>query len=445
MHLPDATSVTGPSAIFRAAANEFGSNSRSIWHAQDQADFTHAMTVHPSEALPCSMSTLLATGTFPDTISMPVRTLQFFVTYILGSLDEYADQRLHTILTSTEAKRNRLLAQYSSSFSSAAQAKEDELSMQLLDAFRLQQGIANGTTLDAQSDSQVVPPALEAEDQLPPPVRQAIQCLRSVMLTLKLASFITPITNSASNACSVICQVLMDMKYDLSLALQSFALHTEQAAAAAADLQRVPPSPSPAVATAERDICNWSQLAIGLLLPILKWAVKELGNELAPGLGVWSFVALSNLLLLEVFLHQGQPHTRSAVGQATVKAGAKLCLYKAQLHHKLHLASSQPFASSESCTTCHLLSSKLIQNSKFGMLCIMLGCFHKPRYLPFRGNSCPAQVCGDRSAAGRSAVCPPRSTCCMSVFGSADTAGPVSQSPHGSYERGHSFVKAAGP
>lgn len=55
IHLPDAASLIGASAVFRAAANEFGSFSRSIWHTQDQADLTQIMAANPTENLPCSM------------------------------------------------------------------------------------------------------------------------------------------------------------------------------------------------------------------------------------------------------------------------------------------------------------------------------------------------------------------------------------------------------
>lgn len=136
VHLPSAESIAGPSAIFRAAAIEFGSRSRSIWHMQDQADLAETMAAHPSETLPCSLSTISASGILPgglaDTISMPVKILHCFVTYILASLTVNADQPLQTILAVTEAKRDSLLAQYSSSFSTAAQTDEDNTSVQLL-------------------------------------------------------------------------------------------------------------------------------------------------------------------------------------------------------------------------------------------------------------------------------------------------------------------------
>ena len=254
VYLPDAAS-----AIFRAAAIEFGSNSRSIWHAQDQAGLTEILALQPNDILPCSMSTLTASGIFPDTTSMPVRKLRFFLVYILGCLDTSLGQPLHAIMTMSEAKRNRVLARYSSSFSTAAQATENNTSMQFLDAFRHQESNASGITLYVQSDSKDIPPGMEAENQLPAPVRRGVHCLRSVMLTLKLSSFIINSANSTSNGCTVVHQVLIDMKGDLVLALQSFDLYTEEAAKAAADLQQVPASSSSlAVATAARDICNWS-------------------------------------------------------------------------------------------------------------------------------------------------------------------------------------------
>ena len=56
----------------------------------------------------------------------------------------------------------------------------------------------------------------------------------------------------------------------------------------------------------------------------LRWAAKELGNEITagPAAGLCSLVALSNLLLLEVFLYGRQPQAATAVGQAMFKAGA---------------------------------------------------------------------------------------------------------------------------
>ena len=274
------------------------------------------MAANPTENLPCSMSTLPADGSLPDTISMPVRILRFFVAYILANFSANAGKPLQTILGITEVKRNNTMLLYSSSSSEAAQANDDSVSMQLLNAFRLRAGNA------------AVPPAMEAENQLPAPVRRAVHSLRSLLPTLKLASFLANCTNSTASACSVMCHVLIDMKDDLALALQSFAHHTEDTATAAADLLQTPPSSNPAVATAKRDICSWSQLAIGLLLSILRWAIKELSSEASPAApGVCSLVALSSLLLTNVFLHEGQPQARSAVGQAMFTAGAhSICM-----------------------------------------------------------------------------------------------------------------------
>ena len=275
---------------------------------QDQAGFTHTMAAHPSEVLPGTLFSLRSDG-LPDTVSMPARILNFFVACILSGLQTYAGQPLDVILTSTQAKRSRILAQYSSGYPMAAQAEEDQLSMQLLDNFR-------------QSDSNTAPPAMETENQLPPPVRHVVHCLRSVMLTVKLASFIPISTNSAEIACSVVFQVIMGLKDDLALALLSLAAYTEEATTAAPDLQQVPPSSSAAEASAKRDICNWSQMAIGLLLPILRWAVKELGNPFAAALPVCCLAALSSLSLIELLLYEGQLQARRAVGQAMFTAGA---------------------------------------------------------------------------------------------------------------------------
>ena len=130
---------------------------------------------------------------------------------------------------------------------------------------------------------------MEAENLLPAPVRWAVHCLRSVMLTVKLASFIAYSTNSTEIICCVVFKVILEMRSDLARALQSFAFYTE-AVAAAADLQQAPPSA--AVAAAERGICRLSQLAIGLLLPILRLALKEIGNQTAADLPRGSLVAM---------------------------------------------------------------------------------------------------------------------------------------------------------
>ena len=356
MCLSNGESVTGPSAIIRAAANEFASISRSIWHSQDQVDLTQTMAASPNEALLGSMATLQACAILPDAVSVPAKILHFFVTHILSSLNAHAASPLHIVLISAQAKSDKMLSHYSSSLSEAAQAKDDELSMRLLSAFKHEAGNASSSISDSSSGSSsissssirnssigssssissnssildAVPPGMEAENQLPPPVRRAIHSLRSLLLTLKLASFI-PVSSKIT--WRAIHQVLKDMKDDVIRALRSFAHHTERAATAAANLQQMPASASPAEATASMQICSWSRLAIAALTANLRGAVKELAKETRAGPTVGSLVALSSLCLMNVFLHEGQPQGRHAVGEAMFATGAhSVCTCTALRH-----------------------------------------------------------------------------------------------------------------
>ena len=315
---------TEAAANLKATADDFGSYSNSLWLMAKDAALTDAVTANPDEVLPCSISSLRDNPVIPDAVRLPVRHLLFFVKSLVAALATGSNQITPEVRSTFDKHRPCSHAQYGSMYTKAVWAQDDVISRQLLERF-ISGNISPGSSIiDLQPEAEALAAGLLAEQKLPAAVKRAVHCLRSVLLTLKLASLTH---NKTHHILTLPWTALVFMHEDLAATLEAFGNHMREAAHAESL------SASPSVVAAEKDILIWSQQAVGLLLSCLGSAVKQVSQDCG---SIQGTVALSCLGLMDVLLHNGTPQAMQAVGQALYLGG--ICHVYASIIHRAILS-----------------------------------------------------------------------------------------------------------
>ena len=224
-----------------------------------------------SEILPCSMAELQASDTVPTSVSLPAKTMLSFVKYLRTDIENSCNHPPELIKLLAAKMSERQDHQYSGIYSKAEQTEDVNRSLQLLKAIQRGSNASRSNASVAHADADMA--EMQAENDLPGPFRQAIHCLHSLLLTLKLAD---AIGLSCQAKAPVLWILATSLKNDLARALRALAVYTGEGTQT-----QLPRSVSPVevMTTAEAAVLSMSTMCTGLLMPCLKSAIKLVNTQ----------------------------------------------------------------------------------------------------------------------------------------------------------------------
>ena len=297
--------------MIRETAIEFGKCSSLIWNQRDKASLADFVSMDPEEPLPCCMSEMQINTTALDTVWPPVRVLLFFINELLDGIGDSTDASLQSISSKTNTRRRN--HEYSNStFTDAApcQKEDDRISQQLPGMFAQRYAYCLGITEKASpAVFDAVAASVHPDAELPASLQHA---LISCPPYCSLSSWLPWQAQAQAKFGQFTWTVVLSMKEDLVLALQSFTIYIQVSVTPLQDC-------TPSVHIAESSVMRWSGWAILQLLTCLKKAFRCLSKEIDTDHS--STAVLACLSLIRVFLQDGCDALSDAAGHAICKAG----------------------------------------------------------------------------------------------------------------------------